>query len=94
MVAHLVNHLARRGVEAAQQHWAGRQEYMAHLEQDANAYEEAGPKMELHDWEFIPVAITGLVALLVIWSVCSGTARIRTRDEHGLMCDTDSLHDR
>ena len=70
MVAHLVNHLARRGVEAAHNHWKGRQEFMAHLEQDAQAYENAGPEMELHDWEFLPVIFTGVFALLVVWSVC------------------------
>ena len=78
MVAHLVNHLARRGVEAAHRHWQGRQEFMAHLEQDAQAYENAGPEMELHNWEFVPVAITGMVALLMIWSVrnrACGTVR-------------------
>lgn len=93
MVAHLVNHLARRGVQAAHQHWKGRQAFMARLEDDAQAYENSGPEMELHDWEFIPVAITGLVALLVIWSVCDSKSRPRP-NTRSLTIHIDPLHPR
>ena len=71
MVAHLVNHLARRGVEAASQHWNRKQEFIAHLEQDAQAYDFNDPNMKIEDIEFWPVALTGLVTLFVLWSVCN-----------------------
>ena len=42
---------------------------MKKLRQDAQLYEQAGPEMELKPRELMPVIITGVVAMLLIWSV-------------------------
>ena len=69
MTGHIVGHLVRRGVQAAHQHFT-KEEYVQHLEHDAKLYDNAGPEMEVKPRELLPVLITGIVALLVIWSVC------------------------
>ena len=68
MTGHLVGHLVRRGVQHAQQHFS-KQQYVEKLEKDAQLYEDAGPDGEIKPREFLPVLITGIIALFVIWSV-------------------------
>ena len=70
MTGHLVGHLVRRGVQHVH-HQLTKQEYVDKLEQDAQMYENAGPEKELKPQEFLPVIITGIFALLIIWSVRS-----------------------
>ena len=65
MTGHIVGHIVRRGV----QHLTAKQQYVEQLEHDAELYDNAGPKAEIKPLEMLPVIITGLVALLVIWSV-------------------------
>ena len=68
MTGHLVGHLVRRGVQHFNEQFT-REEYVSRLEQDAQLYENAGPEMEVKPQEFLPVIITGIIALLIIWSV-------------------------
>lgn len=68
MTGHLVGHIVRRGV----QHLTAKQQHIQQLEQDAELYENAGPEMEVKPLEMLPVILTGLAALFVIWSVCIG----------------------
>ncbi|KAK3721692.1 hypothetical protein LTR37_002857 [Vermiconidia calcicola] len=68
MTGHIVGHLVRRGMQHAHQHFT-KEQYVNKLEQDAKLYDDAGPEMELKPQEFLPVVITGLVALVMIWSV-------------------------
>ena len=69
MHSHIIGHIVRRGIQHAQKHFTGREEYMNKLRQDAQLYEQDGPEMELKPRELMPVIITGVVAMLVIWSV-------------------------
>lgn len=68
MTGHLVSHIARRGVQLAQEHYT-KKAYVEKLEQDAQLYEDAGPEMEVKPQELLPVFITAIIALLIIWSV-------------------------
>ncbi|KAK5175737.1 uncharacterized protein LTR77_000876 [Saxophila tyrrhenica] len=68
MVAHLVHHAVRRGVEHVHQHLT-KEQFISKLEQDAQAYENAGPRMEVNPRELLPVAITGLIAFFIVWSI-------------------------
>ena len=68
MVAHVVHHIVRRGVEAAHHHLT-KEQFVNKLEQDAQAYENAGPEMEVNPREFLPVIITAIIAGLIVWSI-------------------------
>ena len=68
MTGHLVGHLVRRGMHHVHQHLT-KEQIVNKLEQDAQLYEDAGPEMEIKPREFLPVLITGIVALFVIWSI-------------------------
>ena len=68
MTGHLVGHLARRGLQHVQEQYT-KQAYVEKLEQDAQLYEDAGPEMEVKPQELLPVFITALIAILIIWSV-------------------------
>jgi hypothetical protein len=46
-----------------------KEQYTAKLRNDAEAYENAGPEMEINPREFIPVVITAVIAGLIIWSI-------------------------
>lgn len=66
----VLQHLVKRGVEAAQSHFAGpKQEYMQQLQHDAELYDQAGPEMEVTPWEMLPIVITGLLTMLLVASV-------------------------
>ena len=65
---HVLGHLVRRGVDAAQAHFQVSPETMAKLQHDAELYEKTGA--EIHDWEMLPVAFTALITILVLVSVC------------------------
>lgn len=65
-----VGHLAKRGLDAAQAHFAGPSpETMARLQHDAELYENAGPGSEVKPQELLPILITGAIALLLIASI-------------------------
>ncbi len=68
MTGHLVGHVVRRGLQHVQEQYS-KKAYVEKLEQDAQLYENSGPEMELNPKELIPVFITAIVALLIIWSV-------------------------
>ena len=68
MTGHLVGALVKRGVQHAQEYYT-KQAYVEKLEQDAQLYEDAGPEMEVKPKELLPVLITAIIALLIIWSV-------------------------
>ena len=63
-----VGHLVGRGIQHAHQHFT-KQQNLEKLQQDAQLYENAGPEMEVKPQEFLPVIITGVVALLLIMSI-------------------------
>ncbi|EME46556.1 hypothetical protein DOTSEDRAFT_70537 [Dothistroma septosporum NZE10] len=66
----VLGHLVKRGVEAAQAHFsAPKNEYMQQLQHDAEAYDKAGPEMEVQFWELLPVIITGVVTMLLLASI-------------------------
>lgn len=65
-----IGHVVKRGMQAAQEHFTGpSQEYVDQLNQDAQLYEQAGPEIQLNPREFLPVIITGLIALFIIASI-------------------------
>jgi len=65
-----IHHVVKRGMAAAQQHFGGPSpEYLAQLNTDAQAYENAGPEMEIKPQEMLPVIITGLIAMIIIASI-------------------------
>jgi hypothetical protein len=68
MTGHLVGAIVKRGAQLAQEHYT-KKAYVEKLEQDAQLYEDAGPEMELKPKELLPVLITAIIALLIIWSV-------------------------
>jgi hypothetical protein len=68
MTGHLVGHVVRRGLQHVQEHYS-KKAYVEKLEQDAQLYENSGPEMELKPKELIPVFITAIIAVLIIWSV-------------------------
>ena len=72
MTYSLVSHVVRRGVAEVHSHYATRQLYVEQLEQDAQLYEDSDLG-ELKPHEFLPVLITGLLALFAIWSVSADT---------------------
>lgn len=65
MRTHLMSHVVRRGV----QHLTRRQQYPDQLLQDAQAYEDAGPEMEVQPRELLFILVTALVGFLVVCSV-------------------------
>lgn len=65
MRTHLMSHVVRRGV----QHLTRRQQYPDQLLQDAQAYEDAGPEMEVQPHEMLLILITALVGILIVCSV-------------------------
>ncbi len=65
MVHHIVSHLVRRGVEEL----TVRQQYIEKLNNDAQAYEDAGPEMEVKPYEMLPILITLVIGMLVVLSV-------------------------
>ena len=65
MRTHLVNHVVRRCVH----HLTRRQQYPDYLIRDAEAYENAGPDMEVEPQELLLIALTALVGILVVCSV-------------------------
>lgn len=68
---HLVGHLVRRGMDAAQAHFQRPSpEQMDRLQHDAELYEKAGATMKIEDWEMLPVVFTALLTILVVASVC------------------------
>lgn len=69
MTGHLVSHVVRRGLQQVQQHYTTKQAIVEKLEQDAQLYENSGPEGEVKPNELLPVFITAIVALLIIWSV-------------------------
>lgn len=70
MTGHLVGHVVRRGVQHVHEHYTKKQ-YIEKLEHDASLYEnQTDPEMDLKPQELLPVAITAIIALLIIWSVC------------------------
>ncbi len=68
MTGPILNHLIRRGVEHVHHHLT-KEQVVAQLQQDAQMYENAGPQMDMKPQEFIPVAITIVVAAFVMWSI-------------------------
>ena len=66
MTGHLVGHVVRRGLQHVQEQYT-KQAYVEKLEQDAQLYEDNG--QEVKPMELMPVFITALIALLIIWSV-------------------------
>ena len=70
MTGHLVGHVVRRGLQHIQDNYS-KKAYVEKLEQDAQLYENSGPEMELKPKELMPVFITAVIALLIIWSVRS-----------------------
>lgn len=74
-----VGHLVRRGVSAARDHFSGASaEYMQQLQHDSELYEKAGPEMEVHPMEMLPILVTALITLFVIASVSCAPARATT----------------
>ena len=68
--AHVVGHVMRRGVVAAQNHFEqASPEYIARLQEDAELYEKAGPDAEVNPAMFLPVIITAVIAMIVLASV-------------------------
>ncbi|KAK3056816.1 hypothetical protein LTR09_002609 [Extremus antarcticus] len=68
MTGHVVHHLVRRGVQQLHQHLT-KEQFVEKLEQDAQAYENAGPEFEMNRREFLPVVITAVVTALLLWSI-------------------------
>lgn len=64
---HVLGHLVRRGVDAAQAHFQVSPETMAKLQHDAELYEKTGA--EMHDWEMLPVLATAVLTILILASV-------------------------
>ncbi|KAK6403275.1 hypothetical protein LTR95_018979, partial [Oleoguttula sp. CCFEE 5521] len=65
-----LGHLARRGLRAAHHHFSGMNpELFKKLQSDAQLYEAAGPEMEMNPREFLPVAITAIIVLVLMASV-------------------------
>jgi len=66
----LIGHVAKRGLAAAQEHFsqAPSADYVSQLQHDAELYEKSGVK-GLSPVEFLPVLITGFIALLLIGSI-------------------------
>lgn len=67
---HILGHIVRRGVEAAQSHFTGvSPERLAQLQHDAELYDQAGPAMEVKPYEMLPVVITAFLTILLLASV-------------------------
>ncbi|OQO06583.1 hypothetical protein B0A48_08367 [Cryoendolithus antarcticus] len=65
-----LGHLARRGLRAAHGHFSGMNPTLFEkLQSDAKLYEAAGPEMEMKPREFLPVAITAIIVLVLMASV-------------------------
>ncbi|KAK0257207.1 hypothetical protein LTR91_001455 [Friedmanniomyces endolithicus] len=66
----ILGHLARRGVQAAQDHFKqASPAYVAKLQQDAALYEQQGPAGEINPMELLPIVITAIIALALIASI-------------------------
>jgi hypothetical protein len=67
----VLGHLVRRGVSAAQDHFAGANaEHIQKLQHDAELYDNAGPEMEVDPVKLLPLVITGFLTILIIAAVC------------------------